>query len=65
MEKNENCEVWDESDGVWHYTFAPSVTKRKSIKGKNYIVRRYFLGGKDFAETMERLAARQIYKETK
>ena len=65
LEKNEKHEVQDELEGIWPYTFAPSVTKKKSINGNSYTVRRYFLGGKDFAETMERLAARQIYKETK
>ena len=44
------------------YLFAPSVSKRKTVGGKSYYVRRYFRGGKDFEKTMERLAAKQIYK---
>mgnify|MGYP005775290897 FL=1 len=38
------------------YLFSPSVSKRKTVSGKAYFVRRYFRGGKDFEKTMETLA---------
>lgn len=41
------------------YIFSPSISKRKTIGGKDYYVRRYFRGGKDFEKTMERLAVKQ------
>ena len=44
------------------YVFAPSVSKRKTVGGKSYYVRRYFKGGKDFEKTMKQLAAKQNYK---
>ncbi len=50
-EDHENC-----------YLFSPSVSRRETVSGKTYYVRRYFRGGKDFEKTMERLAAKQIYK---
>lgn len=43
------------------YLFAPSVSQRRTVSGKPYYVRRYFRGGQDFGETMERLATRQAY----
>ena len=45
-----------------YYLFAPSVSRRKTVGGKTYYVRRYFRGDKDFERTMERLATKQIYK---
>ena len=50
-EDHENC-----------YIFAPFVSRRKTVGGKTYYVRRYFRGDKDFGKTMERLATKQIYK---
>ena len=44
------------------YLFAPSVSRRETVSGKTYYVRRYFRGDKDFERTMERLATKQIYK---
>ena len=44
------------------YLFAPSVSKRKTVGGKSYYVRRYFKGGKDFERTMEQLAVNQANK---
>ena len=44
------------------YLFAPSVSKRKTVGGKSYYVRRYFRGGKDFEKTMEQIAISQINK---
>ena len=45
-----------------YYLFAPSVSRRKTVGGKTYYVRRYFRGDKDFGKTMERLATKQVYK---
>ena len=44
------------------YLFSPSVSKRRSVGGKSYYVRRYFRGGQDFEITMKRLAKKQINK---
>ena len=44
------------------YLFAPSVSRRETVSGKTYYVRRYFRGDKDFERTMERLATKQVYK---
>ncbi len=41
------------------YLFSPSISKRRSVGGKSYYVRRYFRGGQDFEKTMERLATKQ------
>lgn len=38
------------------YFFSPSISKRKTVGGKNYFVCGYFNGGKDFEKTMENLA---------
>ena len=44
------------------YFFSPSISKRKTVGGKIYYVRRYFKGGKDFEKTMENLAIKQTDK---
>ena len=44
------------------YFFSPSISKRKTVSGKTYYVRRYFRGGKDFGETMESIAVNQVNK---
>ena len=44
------------------YLFAPSISKRETVGGKSYYIRRYFKGGKDFEKTMERLAVNQANK---
>ena len=44
------------------YLFAPSISRRETVGGKSYYVRRYFRGGKDFERTMERLAVDQANK---
>jgi hypothetical protein len=46
-----------------HYTFSPSISKRKIVDSKAFYVRRFFTGGKDLEKTMERLAARQAYNK--
>ena len=43
------------------YLLSSSVSKRRSVGGKSYYVRRYFRGGQDFGKTMERLAVKQSY----
>ena len=43
------------------YLFSPSISKRRSVGGRTYYVRRYFKGGQDFEKTMERLAVKQSY----
>lgn len=43
------------------YLFSPSISKRRSVGGRSYYVRRYFKGGQDFEKTMERLAVKQSY----
>lgn len=43
-----------------HYSFAPSISRQKTVGNKSYYVRRYFKGDKDFAEVMERLATTNV-----
>ena len=43
------------------YLFSLSISKRRSVGGRSYYVRRYFKGGQDFEKTMERLAVKQSY----
>ena len=38
------------------YFFSPSISKRKTVGGKDYFVCGYFNGDKDFEKTMENLA---------
>ena len=45
------------------YLFAPSVSKRKTVGGKSYYVRRYFKGGKDFEQTMKSIAVQRTMKK--
>lgn len=47
------------------YLFSPSVSKRKTVSGKAYFVRRYFRGGKDFEKTMESLAVQHIIQNAR
>ena len=47
------------------YLFSPSVSKRKTVSGKAYFVRRYFRGGKDFEKTMETLAVQNIVRNAR
>ena len=41
------------------YFFAPSISHKKNVGGKQYFVRRYFQGGKDFEKSMQTLAVQQ------
>ena len=47
------------------YLFSPSVSKRKTVCGKAYFIRRYFRGGKDFEKTMETLAVRHTTQKVR
>ena len=44
------------------YIFSPSISKRVTVGGKSYYVRRYFKGGKDFERTMENLAVQNTLR---
>lgn len=50
-------------NGELPYFFSPSISRTRKIKGKTYIVRSYFKGGKDFNETIKKLAVKQAYKK--
>lgn len=41
-----------------HYSFAPSISRQKTVGNKSYYVRRYFKGDKDFGTTMQQLAVK-------
>ena len=58
-------ETIDEFEGDKPYFFSPSITRTRTVKGKSYIVRSYFKGGKDFNETVKRLAEKQAYRNTR
>ena len=47
------------------YFFSPSISKRKTVSGKAYYVRRYFKGGKDFGKTMESIAIQNTTKNVR
>ena len=44
------------------YLFSQSISRQRTVGGKTYYVRSYFKGGKDFNETVERLAVKQATK---
>ncbi len=44
------------------YFFSPSISKRKTVGGKTYFVRRYFNGDKDFEKSMQNLASQQTFE---
>lgn len=52
-------------DGELPYFFSPSITKKRTINGKTYIIRSYFAGKKDFQETITQLAVRQAHKDVR
>ena len=47
------------------YIFAPSISKRETVGGKSYYVRRYFHGGKDFEKTMKSIAVQNTTKHVR
>ena len=59
--KTQNEDRYEELVETKHYTFSPSISKRRMVGGKTYYVRSYFTGEKDFHETVKRLATRQAY----
>ena len=44
------------------YLFSQSISKRRTVGGKTYYVRRFFRGGKDFEQAMTVLASKQANK---
>lgn len=58
-ERYESIEDYEENC----YLFSPSISKRRTIVGKSYRVRSYFIGDKNFNETVEKLAVKQTYKK--
>ncbi len=48
-------ETIDEFEGELPYFFSPSITKRRMVNGKTYIIHSYFAGKKDFQETIKQL----------
>lgn len=63
QETTENEDLCDEYGFEEHYSFSPSITKKRTVSGKTYTVRSYYVGGKDFNETVKRLATKQAYKQ--
>lgn len=47
------------------YLFSPSISKRKTVGGKSYYIRRYFKGDKDFEKAMETLAVQHTFKNVR
>jgi len=62
QQKTVNEELCDEYEFEEPYNFSPSITKKRTVNGKTYTVRSYYVGGKDFNETVQRLAEKQAYK---
>lgn len=58
-------ETIDGFDGELPYFFSPSITKKKTIGKKNYLIRSYFTGRKDFQETIKQLAVKQAYDDVR
>ncbi len=58
----EKQSICDEYEFEEHYSFSPSITKKRTVNGKTYIVKSYFLGGKNFIKTVEDLAVKQAYR---
>ncbi len=56
-------QINEEFNGELPYFFSPSISRTRKIKGKTYIVRSFFKGGKDFNETIKKLAIKQAYKK--
>ncbi len=45
------------------YRFRPSITHKRVIDGKTYIVKRYFTGDIDFEKSIKTLAKNNYYKK--
>lgn len=64
MQQEVTSNVETENANVIHFELGEvSVTKKKIVKGKTYIVRSTFAGKKDFAKTIQQLAIKQAYKK--
>ncbi len=63
MQQGVNYDQEYEFNGELPYYFSPSISRTRKIKGKTYIVRSFFKGGKDFNETIKKLAIKQAYKK--
>lgn len=46
-----------------HYSFAPSISRQKTVGNKSYYVRRYFKGDKDFETAMQQLAIKSTTRK--
>lgn len=57
------CSIEDYEENC--YLFSPSISKRRTVNGKSYYVRSYFASGRDFEQTMQRLATQQINKNAR
>lgn len=44
------------------YIFSASISRRETVRGKSYYVRRYFRGSKDFEKTMKSIAVQNTTK---
>lgn len=42
------------------YLFSPSISKRRTVDGKSYYVRRFFRGGTDFESAVRKIAEKQV-----
>jgi len=62
QETTVNQDLCDECGFEEPYYFSPSITKKRTVNGKTYTVCSYYVGGKDFNETVKRLAVTQAYK---
>ncbi len=58
-------ETIDEFEGELPYFFSASITKKRTINGKTYIILSYFVGKKDFQKTIKQLAIKQAYKDVR
>lgn len=54
------CSIEDYEENC--YLFSQSIQRQRIVGGKSYYVRSYFASGRDFEQTMQRLAKNQINK---
>ena len=47
------------------YIFSASISRRETVGGKSYYVRRHFHGGKDFEKTMKSIAVQRTTKNAR
>lgn len=63
MNKTQETYTNEEDYLARHYSFKPSISKRRALNGKSYIIRSYFAGGNDIQEAVTQLAVKQAYKD--